>query len=89
MAVDGIYGVRHRPRPSQEVTNEHPRARCGPAHPCRMMPASIIRATIIGLAALGGLARNGQATSLARLAAWDKKQQVRALRIVKGKSGRG
>ncbi len=42
----------------------------------------------IGLAALGGLARNGQATSLARLAAWDKKQQLRAIRVVKGKAGR-
>jgi hypothetical protein len=42
----------------------------------------------IGLAALSGLARNGQATSLARLAAWDKKQQMRAMRVVKGKAGR-
>jgi len=42
----------------------------------------------IGLAALGGLARNGQATSLARLAAWDKKQQMRAMRVIKGKAGR-
>ncbi len=42
----------------------------------------------IGLAALGGLARNGQASSLARLAAWDKKQQLRAMRVVKGRTGR-
>ena len=42
----------------------------------------------IGLAALGGLAHNGQATSLARLVAWDKKQQMRAMRVVKGKAGR-
>ncbi len=42
----------------------------------------------IGLAALSGLARDGQTTSLARLAAWDKKQQMRALRAVNGKSGR-
>ncbi len=42
----------------------------------------------IGLAALGGLAQNGRATSLERLAAWDKKQQLHAMRVVKGKAGR-
>jgi hypothetical protein len=34
---------------------------------------------VIGLAAAAGLARNGQAVSLARLAAWDKQQQLRNL----------
>jgi hypothetical protein len=40
---------------------------------------------VVGLAAAARLAQNGQTNSLARLAAWDRRQQVRLLRTVKGK----
>jgi len=43
---------------------------------------------VVGLAAVARLAQNGQATSLARLAAWDRRQQERILRTVKGKARR-
>ncbi len=40
---------------------------------------------VIGLAAAARLTQDSQANSLARLAAWDKRQQARILRTVKGK----
>lgn len=40
---------------------------------------------VVGLAAAARLAQNGQTNSLGRLAAWDRRQQVRLLRTVKGK----
>ena len=43
---------------------------------------------VVGLAAAARLAQNGQANSLARLVAWDRRQQVRILRTVKGKAQR-
>jgi len=39
---------------------------------------------VIGLAAAARLARHGQAGLLSRLAAWDKRRNVRHLRSVKG-----
>jgi hypothetical protein len=42
----------------------------------------------IALAAASGLAREGQTRSLARLVAWDKHAQMRAVRAVKGKASR-
>ena len=43
---------------------------------------------VVGLAAVARLAQNGQATSLVRLVAWDRRQQERILRTVKGKARR-
>jgi hypothetical protein len=43
---------------------------------------------VVGLAAAARLAQNGQATSLVRLVAWDRRQQERILRTVKGKARR-
>jgi hypothetical protein len=40
----------------------------------------------IGLAAAADLARNSESASLARLLAWDRRQQMRALRAVKRQS---
>jgi hypothetical protein len=41
---------------------------------------------VIGAAALASLARNNAAASRARLAAWDKRLQMRNLHTAKGKS---
>ena len=43
---------------------------------------------VVGLAAAARLAQNGQATSLARLAAWDRRQRERILSTVKSKARR-
>jgi hypothetical protein len=42
-------------------------------------------AGVIGLAALAGLARENQARTRARLAAWDKRQNLRYRRTVKAR----
>ena len=41
---------------------------------------------VVGLAAAARLAQNGHTNSLARLAAWDRRQEARILRTVKGKA---
>ena len=45
----------------------------------------VVIAGVIGLAALAGLARENQARTRARLAAWDKRQNLRYERTVKAR----
>jgi hypothetical protein len=45
----------------------------------------VVIAGVIGLAALAGLARENEARTRARLAAWDKRQNLRYQRTVKAR----